>query len=77
LLSFEITDDGKAIQIHCDWEGLTRLRQRLDEFVKLGGHIHLRSPGAGGKDLDDLNPWDQPAIPEVIITGGGDDWPDK
>ena len=72
MLSFEITESGKTIQIHIDSNGLSILQRALDNLKK-HGHIHLRSPPSGGSELNDVTPWGNPAVQEVIITDGGDD----
>jgi hypothetical protein len=70
-LSFTLTDQGKAIQINCDNDGLDALIAALQE-ARAAGHLHLRSPGNGGRLLDEQDPWGNPAIGEVIVTLGGD-----
>ena len=72
MLSFEITESGKTIQIHVDRDGLSILKRALDD-LEARGHIHLRSPPSGGSELNDVTPWGAPAVQEVIITTGGDD----
>jgi hypothetical protein len=67
MLSFEMTESGKAIQIFADDEGLSLLQKAL-ERVTSAGHLHLRSSANGGKGLSDVNPWGKPSIGEVIIT---------
>jgi hypothetical protein len=69
MLSFEMTESGKAIQIYADNEGLSILRKAL-ERVTSSGHLHLRSTAYGGKELNDANPWGKAAIGEVIISTG-------
>jgi hypothetical protein len=67
MLSFEIIESGKAIQIYADGDGLLLLRNALERVTQCG-HLHLRSPPNGGNDLNDANPWGQAAIGEVIIS---------
>jgi hypothetical protein len=69
MLSFEVIESGKAIQIYADDNGLSVLRKALDRVVT-SGHIHLLSIASGGKELDDSNPWGKAAIGEVIISTG-------
>jgi len=69
-LSFTLTNQGKAIQIHCDDDGLVALIAALQE-ARAAGHLHLCSPGNGGRLLDARDPWGNPAIGEVIVTFGG------
>jgi hypothetical protein len=69
MLSFEIVESGKAIQIYADDSGLLILRKAL-ERVSSAGHIHLLSTANGGNELNDQNPWGQDAIGEVTITTG-------
>lgn len=54
MLSFEVVDSGKAIQIHADDNGLLVLRKALEQ-VSSTGHIHLLSTANGGNELDDTN----------------------
>jgi hypothetical protein len=67
MLSFEVIEAGKAIQIFADDEGLSLLQRALEQ-VTSSGHLHLRSIANGGKELNDANPWGQAAVGEVIIT---------
>jgi hypothetical protein len=72
VLSFEVTESGKAIQIHIDSDGLAILQKALND-LKTSGHVHLRSRPNGGGELNHVNPWGKPTVEEVIITTGGDD----
>jgi hypothetical protein len=67
MLSFEITESGKAIQIYADNDGLLVLQNALDRATS-AGHLHLLSSSNGGNELNDANPWGQVAIGEVIIS---------
>jgi hypothetical protein len=67
MLSFEIIESGKTIQIYADSDGLLLLRKAL-ERVTSASHLHLRSSAKGGKELNDANPWGQAAIGDVIIS---------
>jgi hypothetical protein len=73
MLSFQVTDEGKAIQVDCDKEGLAALISELEKLQEEGGHVHLRAPSAGGKLLSDKTPWGKIAAGEVIISIGGED----
>lgn len=68
MLSFEVTNSGRTIQIMIDREGLAILYRNL-EALKTSGHVHLRCP----TELNDVTPSGHEAIGEVIITTGGDD----
>jgi hypothetical protein len=73
MLSFQVTNSGKSIQVDCDSEGLEILIAALEEFKTKGlSHVHLRAPSAGGHVLSDKTPWGKEAVGEVIITLGGD-----
>lgn len=61
MLSFEIIESGKAIQIYADDAGLLLLRRAL-ERVTSAGHLHLRSSANGGNELNDANPWGPPLV---------------
>jgi hypothetical protein len=50
MLSFEIVESGKAIQICADDDGLLLLRKAL-ERVTSAGHVHLLSSANGGNEL--------------------------
>jgi hypothetical protein len=71
MLSFEITESGRVIQIHIDRDGLSVLQKALNNLMA-SGHVHLRSAPNGGRELNELTPWGTPAVQEVIITTGGD-----
>jgi hypothetical protein len=68
MLSFEVTNSGRTIQITIDREGLVILQQKLTD-LKTTGHVHLR----GGRELNNVTPSGKEAIGEVIISTGGDD----
>lgn len=73
MLSFLIANDGKEIQIICDGKGAGTLVSAVEKIRHTGGHVHLRSPGAGGRELSEKTPWGEDAVGEVIITCNGDD----
>jgi len=72
MISFQILDSGKKIQIEVDDVGIERLIGVLNSLRGSGSHVHLRSPSSGGRDLEDATPWGEPAVPEVLIGHGGD-----
>jgi hypothetical protein len=47
MLSFEVIESGKTIQICADDEGLSLLRKAL-ERVTSSGHLHLRTVAKAG-----------------------------
>jgi hypothetical protein len=72
MLSFEIKNNGEAIMVYCDSNGLDEL---IDTLIRLKsspdiGHLHMRAPSAGGEMLNDQNPWGEAAIGEVIVSLG-------
>jgi len=68
MLSFELVEGGKAIQIECDRVGMAILLKTLGALVgDAASHRHLRSPGCGGSELSETTPRGRPAIGEVII----------
>jgi hypothetical protein len=70
MLSFQITNAGRTIQIDCDDAGISTL---IDILAKLrGSHVHLLAPSCGGNDLSDKTPFGEEAIGEVIVSHGGD-----
>jgi hypothetical protein len=74
MLSFKTvkSPNGKynEIQIACDRKGMAILIGTLAELVgEAASHRHLRSPAAGGTELDPTTPWGEEAdVCEVIIT---------
>jgi hypothetical protein len=72
MLSFQVINRNKTIQIDLDREGMGKLIAVLDEFKASDlGHVHLRAPSAGGSSLSDKTPWGAEAVGEVIISLGG------
>ena len=73
MLSFKTvkSPNGKynEIQIACDREGMAILMGTLAELVgEAASHRHLRSPAAGGTELDPTTPWgEETDVSEVII----------
>ena len=72
MLSFEIADGGRAIQVCCDQKGLETLICELEKLRGTAAEISLYSPSRGGKDLSDKDPWGVKTVPEVRILTGGD-----
>ena len=69
MLSFTLTNNSSAVQIHCDDAGRELLMKALSmRLPATGGHLHLWSPNAGGNELADLSPFGEDAISEVIIS---------
>lgn len=75
MLSFQIAESGKFIQVNCDAFGLDSLISALEKYRDTGGegHLHLRAPSAGGSLLSDTTPYGKDAVCEVIVSLGGDD----
>jgi hypothetical protein len=74
MVSFQVINQGKGIQISGDEQGMATLVEALKKIQPTGGHIHLRTPANGGKELDKMTPWgEEDTIGEVIITWSGDD----
>ena len=71
MLSFQLTNDNRTIQVHCDDPGVSALIEVLEQLRGSGNHVHLRSAKDGGKVLSDTTPFGELAIREVIITHGG------
>ena len=67
MLSFEVAESGKAIQIFMGDEGLSLLRKALEQ-VTSAGHVHLLTKANGGRELNEVDPFGKPAIGEVIIN---------
>ncbi len=69
MLSFELENEGKAIQIHCDSAGMGTLLRALSTLIQeRGGHVHLCGPSAGGNDLNEVSPFGTKAFQEVIVN---------
>ena len=69
MVTFEVVQNANTptIQVCCDDLGLEELISALHR-LKQQGHVHLRSPSAGGKILSDKTSHGKEAISEVIIT---------
>ncbi len=69
MLSFEVIKSGKAIQVTCDAEGLSKLIGSLAELIgQRADHLHLRTPEAGGNELNKTTPFGGEGVGEVIIS---------
>ena len=76
MISFQNLSSG-SIQICCDDAGIDKLVTVLRSLRGSGTHVHLWAPSKGGEDLDDMNPFGEKAVSEVIITHGGDPKPEE
>jgi hypothetical protein len=72
MLSFQIINEGRGIQIGCDEQGMATLIGALEKIRPTGGHVHLRTPSNGGRELSEQTPWGKETVGEVIITWAGD-----
>jgi len=70
MLSFQIINQGRGIQIYFYDEGKATLIDALDK-VETAGHLHLLTPANGGRELSEKTPWGKDTVGEVIITWGG------
>ena len=50
MLSFEIVNEYRGIQVLCDKQGMATLIGALEKIQK-AGHVHLLTPSNGGRDL--------------------------
>jgi hypothetical protein len=72
MLSFQLTNENRTIQFLCDDAGISMLIDVLEKLRGSGNHVHLLSPGRGGKQLSETTPFGEQALGEVIISHGGD-----
>jgi hypothetical protein len=71
MLSFQIKNAGREIQIDCDEQGMATLIGALEK-VRFGDHVHLLAPSNGGRELDEKTLWGRDAVGEVVINWVGD-----
>jgi len=72
VLSFQITRQGRVIQIDCDEEGMATLIAAVKKAQLDGDHLHLRTPSNGGRELSEKTKWGEDAVWEVIINWVGE-----
>lgn len=53
LLSFEISEDGDELSIHCDDMGLENFLSVLSQIKGKVSHEHLMTPSWGGNELSE------------------------
>ena len=53
FLTFELVDDGDAVEIHGNSEGLSELIAVLKTTIEHGEHQHLMTPFYGGSGLSE------------------------
>jgi hypothetical protein len=67
VLSFELTNEGRAIQISCDRDGMMTLITALEKIRASGDHVHLLTPANGGRELSEKSPFGKDTVGEVIL----------
>ena len=68
MLSFQVADTGRTVKVFCDAKGMAILLSALAKLVgERASHVHLRTPGEGGNDLNEKTPWGEEAALEVMI----------
>jgi hypothetical protein len=69
MLSFQVDDSGRKINVDCDAKGMSILLGALAQLVgERASHIHLWTAAASGGVLNEKTPWGDEAVPEVIIN---------
>jgi hypothetical protein len=69
MLSFQIINSGRTINVDCDAKGMAILLKALAQLVgDRASHVHLWTAAASGGQLSDKTPWGEDAVPEVIIN---------
>ncbi|HET7680149.1 MAG TPA: hypothetical protein VFK79_08475 [Xanthobacteraceae bacterium] len=69
MLSFQIIDSGRKINVDCDAKGMAILLGALAKLVgERASHVHLWTASASGGVLSDKTPWGEDAVLEVIIN---------
>jgi len=69
MLSFQIDDSGRKINVACDAKGMAILLGALAKLVgERASHVHLWTAAATGGVLSEKTPWGDEAVPEVIIN---------
>lgn len=54
LLSFEISQDGNELEIHCDETGVRDLLAIVQRVLTSRDHEHLMMPAWGGNELTEV-----------------------
>jgi hypothetical protein len=68
MLSFQISDSGRKVNVYCDAKGMATLLGTLAKLVgERASHAHLWPASAPGGHLDEKTPWGEEAVREVII----------
>jgi hypothetical protein len=69
MLSFQISDSGRKINVDCDAKGMAILLGALTKLVgERASHVHLWTTGVTGGVLSEKTPWGEEAVSEVIIN---------
>jgi hypothetical protein len=53
MLSFQLTNSGRGIQVCCDSQGAAALLGAIEKIRRTGGHVHLCTPSNGGNELSE------------------------
>jgi hypothetical protein len=69
MLSFQISNSGRTINVDCDAKGMAVLLGALARLVgDRASHVHLWTAAASGGQLSEKTPWGDDAVSEVIIN---------
>ena len=72
MLSFQLANEGRAVEISIDEQGMVVLVRMLERVRADRDHLHFRTPSNGGRELSEKTPWGKDAIGEVIINWVGE-----
>ncbi len=68
MLSFQIVESGRTINIFCDAKGVAVLLRTLAQLVEeRATHVHLWTETATGGQLSEKTPFGEQAVKEVVI----------
>jgi hypothetical protein len=65
MLSFQIKNESRTIEVNCDDAGIAQLVEVLMRLRGSGNHVHLLSPSCGGNQLGEKTPDGEDAVGEV------------
>jgi hypothetical protein len=66
MLSFQVVNEGRAVQIHCGDAGISKLIDTLTKLRGSGSHVHLWAEPSLGGHLSAKTPYGEDAITEEI-----------
>lgn len=69
MLTVELGDESRVVEIHCDRDGLETLIRHLKSLRRAGEHVHLKTPSWAGAELTEVRHGKSTTLVNHLVVG--------